>query len=397
MAQVLIDWFRGYEGGQNLYMGRPLRAWQQLKSLQQGMYDVGYLLRKERSKGLPPNTTDDDLIQQEQKLESQLGESQAKAKDDTTHGVERHTAAGDAPAAQSIKDDPATYAATKHEESQGFFPKLGNFMVEGVKRLAFGDPNRQQRLSHIRQMEGELAAEKDRENFAKNIGQVCMKSEDPDACLREMGGRRFGLTHLPRMAQKPTAAQQGEQPGDVAPPPKGWGGGFSDRSDWDTATEKLRQKLGRTPTRVEVEDEVRAMRKANERAKLDERQRRGREDFDYKRARMHVEQVERDALNAARKAGQESITESWKLWKDNRGNYYQLDDATGAQMQEIYPNLGLNKTTITRRRTTEPKPVAPADTASPVQEKPPVTDQDVDEGERDFGEPFYFHAVPPQQ
>jgi hypothetical protein len=404
MPQVPIDWFKGYAGGQNLYAGKELRQWQRLKSLTQGMYDLGYLLRKERSKGLPPGTTDEDLAQQEEKLESQLGSDQAKVRDDTTHGVERHVVAGDAPAAEAIKNDPAAYAAQGHEEQQGFFPKLGNFMVEGVKRLAFGDPKRQERLSHIRQMEGTLQAEKDKENFAKSVGQMCMKSEDPDACLREMGGGRVGIRHLPKMTQKPTAAQAAQQPDEygVPPPPK-IGGSLTDRMDYRDAERRVRDRYGgHMPENAEeeVDQEVEKI-KAARRARIDaERSNRTRADFDYKQAATAARQAQRDLANRLAKGGG-TITESWYVYRDIKQREWQLDDIQAARLMAQHPDLGLVKI---RKGTRESLPVsdrpqqpaAPAGQQPPAQQQAPAADQDVDEGERDYGEPFYFRAVPPQ-
>jgi hypothetical protein len=352
MAQVPIPWFTGAPvGGFSPYFAKALRERRNLQAVSQGLYDVGAFLRKERSQGLPPGTTDDDLKAQEQKLELELGSAQQKAVDDTTHEHERATTEGDTKGAKAVTDDPAGYASTKHEEKQGLLPQLGNFMKTGAQRLLFGDPQRGERLSHIRRMEGELAAEKDKEEWAKTIGTQCMKSEDPAACLKAMGGR-FGITTLPKMAQKPSAVDdlvRSMQPGGGVK-----GGTRTENEDLDRATEDVLKDYGGVmPTDPETARHVRVLigqkaesyRLAREKAKRQAATDQNKELTDYKWAKREAHEIEQANRKAAEKSGVD-ISTSETVWKDARGQTWHITDQQAQMLNAKYPNFGLNKMTV---------------------------------------------------
>src|SRR5215472_15564042 len=406
MATVPIPWFTGAPvGGVSPYFGKAFRQQRQLHAVAGLMSDVGTFLRKERSKGLPPGTTDEDLVAQEQKLEAELGDAQDTAVDQSTHGVERAHKQGDPQKARDVAGDPAGYASATHEEDQGFLPKLGNFMVEGAKRLLFGDPKRAERLSHIHQMEARLAAEKDKEAWLKSSAATCMKSEDPDACLRAMGGARYGVTHLPKMVQRPAAGTTlfGGEPG-----PSKIGGGFEQRTDYDiVADEVVRKKYGGViPTdpdklrqlQIEVEKEVQQRQAARNAAKEDARTRRQKDLVDYKMARAEARDAERDARREAAK-NNVSVTESYPEWKDSQGNTYRLDELRAAQIMARHPNFYLVKGKVTTRRTypagrpPEPQP----DVTKPQPEMQPKTELPEDPGEDLLGVPFLKPKAPAQE
>lgn len=410
MATVPIPWFTGAPvGGVSPYMGKAMRQRRQLQAMTQGLYDVGALWRKERSKGLPPGATDEDLANEELRLEEETKNAQSKAQQDATHPVERATTQGDHQSAQAIKDDPASYADAKHEESQGLLPQLGNFMKSGIERLVWGDPKRQERLQHIQRMKGELAREKDKENFFKTAGQVCMKSEDPEACLRAAGGERYGITKLPKSTQKSLADVLGPGGQDITPPPsKSMGGSPQFRMDWDQATEDVRRAHGgklpddqnvvRRETEAAYENRVRARQKAKD----DDQEKRRRSFYQFKEAAAAVREAARDARRAADKAGT-TVSESWTDWKDSQGGHYQMDDVTGERMQRLYPNLGLTKVKVTTRRKEPDQPAAgaeggepPAATAPEVRGKPSRVPDTADPGTDEFGVPFYAPVVPQQ-